>query len=163
MRAKKRHPKSRNARLVPAMMLGIVTIMTAAIVAMATPGIAHGAEITVYKSPLCGCCGNWVKYIRARGHKLTVRNMENLETVKKMAGVPEALRSCHTALVRGYVVEGHVPASDVARLLAQRPKARGIAVPGMPMGSPGMEGRMSERYQVVMFGADGGPKVFSVH
>lgn len=89
--------------------------------------------------------------------------MKNLETVKKMAGVPESLRSCHTALVGGYVVEGHVPAGDVARLLAQRPKANGIAVPGMPIGSPGMEGHVTERYQVMMFGIDGGPNVFSVH
>lgn len=163
MRTKNSGPKSRNARLVPAMVLGLVTVLTSAIVAMATPRLAYGAEITVYKSPLCGCCGNWVEYMRARGHKLTVRNMENLDAVKKMAGVPEALRSCHTALVGGYVVEGHVPAGDVARLLAQRPKAKGIAVPGMPMGSPGMEGHMKEPYQVVMFGTGGAPKVFSVH
>lgn len=163
MRMKIRGPRSRIARFVPDTMLRFATIMTLAIMSMATPNTAYGAEITVYKSPLCACCDNWVKYMRARGHKLTVHNMENLETVKKMAGVPESLRSCHTALVGGYVVEGHVPAGDVARLLAQRPKANGIAVPGMPIGSPGMEGHVTERYQVMMFGIDGGPNVFSVH
>jgi hypothetical protein len=132
-------------------------------VSMPSLRAAYAADSTVYKSPYCGCCVKWVQYMRARGHKLTVHNMENLDKVKKAAGVPEALRSCHTALVDGYVVEGHVPAEDVDRLLAQRPKAKGIAVPGMPIGSPGMEGRRSDPYQVLLFGIDGGPKVFAVH
>ncbi len=158
MGLRNRNSKITNFILVPAMVLGFAAVM-----AVAAPGVAQAVEITVYKSAQCMCCGNWVSYMRRRGYKMTVHNMDNLDTVKKMAGVPDLLQACHTALVKGYVIEGHVPAEDVARLLAERPKARGIAVPGMPMGSPGMEGRRAERYHVVMFGGAGGAKIFSSH
>ena len=95
--------------------------------------------ITVFKSPSCGCCGKWVEYMRSHGFTVATRDMEDLEAIKKMAGVPDGLQSCHTATVGGYVVEGHVPVEAVRRLLRERPKTRGIAVPGMPAGSPGME------------------------
>ncbi len=101
--------------------------------------------------------------MRSQGHAVTSRNMENLDAVKKMARVPEALQSCHTAFVAGYVLEGHVPAADLARLLAERPQARGLAVPGMAGGSPGMESAAAEPYDVMLFQTDGGARVFSRH
>lgn len=125
------------------------------------PGPANAAAITVYKSPWCGCCSKWVDHMRASGHSVVIRKIENLGPIKKMAGVPERLQSCHTAMVEGYVVEGHVPASDVARLLDQRPKAKGLAVPGMPNGSPGMEGGTPDRYDVLLFQPDGSASVYS--
>ncbi len=122
---------------------------------------ARAAEITVYKSPWCGCCEQWIGHMRSEGHAVTTRNMEDLDAIKKMAGVPEDLQSCHTAFVAGYVLEGHVPAADLARLLAERPKARGLAVPGMVGGSPGMDSAAAEPYDVMLFQPDGGARVFS--
>ncbi|MDD9923641.1 MAG: DUF411 domain-containing protein [Boseongicola sp.] len=121
------------------------------------------AEFTVYKSPWCGCCSKWVDHLQANGHMVTTKDIENLDTIKKMAGVPERLQSCHTAIVDGYVVEGHVPAKDITRLLAERPKAKGLAVPGMPAGSPGMEGSAPDKYDVMLFKTDGSADVFSRH
>ena len=114
---------------------------------------AQAAEMTVYKSAYCGCCGSWVDHMERAGHKVKVINTEDMETVKKIMGVPEPLHSCHTAMVDGYLLEGHVPAKDVDRLLAERPKARGLAVPGMPIGSPGMEmpGETPDKYDVILF------------
>ncbi|MBT6093970.1 MAG: DUF411 domain-containing protein [Rhodospirillaceae bacterium] len=117
------------------------------------PAPAQAAEMTVYKSPSCGCCGNWVKHMEAAGHQVKVVNTEDMDAVKAIMGVPEPLHSCHTASVDGYLLEGHVPAKDVDRLLAERPKALGLAVPGMPTGSPGMEmpGTAPDRYEVILF------------
>lgn len=126
---------------------------------LSAPALA--AEITVYKSPWCGCCSKWADHLQAKGHTVTTKNMENLDAIKKMAGVPEGLQSCHTAMVEGYVLEGHVPARDIERLLAERPKAKGLAVPGMPVGSPGMEGGAPERFDVMLFGTDGSTSVYA--
>jgi hypothetical protein len=127
-----------------------------------TPGLA--AEMTVYKDPSCGCCGNWIKHIKAAGHTVKTVNTEDMDRIKKTFGVPEAVQSCHTALVDGYVIEGHVPAADINRLLAERPKARGLAVPGMPTGAPGMEmpDMKPDHYDVYLFNAKGG-SVYSRH
>lgn len=133
------------------------------VIAPSAPARALGAEMTVYKSPWCGCCKKWIAHIRAKGYSVHVKNMENLDMIKKMAGVPDRLRSCHTAMVNGYAIEGHVPAKDVARLLAERPKAKGLAVPGMPAGSPGMEQGAPERYDVLLFQRDGSTSVYSKH
>lgn len=110
------------------------------------------AAIDVYKSPSCGCCGAWVDYIRKAGFEVRVTEMEDLDPVKSKHGVPGDLQSCHTALADGYVIEGHVPVREIRRLLKERPAAVGLAVPGMPSGSPGMEqnGR-KDPYQVVLF------------
>lgn len=138
--------------------------VAAAMLIAATAGQpARAAEIAVYKSPWCDCCEQWIGHMRSQGHAVTSRNLENLDLVKKMARIPEDLQSCHTAFVAGYVLEGHVPADDVARLLAERPKAQGLAVPGMPGGSAGMEGAAAEPYEVVLFRSDGGTRVFSRH
>ena len=128
----------------------------------AGPGAPAGENVlvTVYKSPTCGCCTKWVDHIREAGFRVEVRDTPNVEPVKTEHGLPEHLASCHTALVGGYVVEGHVPADVIRRLLRERPEVAGIAVPGMPMGSPGMEGPSKDPYQVVAFGKDGGTSVY---
>ncbi len=125
---------------------------------------AYAEEVNVYKDPNCGCCMAWVEHLRNSGFKVSVRDMTNLGRIKAEFGVPDQLQSCHTATVDGYIVEGHVPAVDIVRLLAERPKARGIAVPGMPIGSPGMEQeREQEAYDVLMFQDDGTSAIFARH
>lgn len=118
-------------------------------------------EVTVYKSPTCGCCSKWEEHLRKAGFAVISRVTENVDQVKSEKGVPSALQSCHTAVVEGYVVEGHVPAEAIRNLLRNRPKdVKGISVPGMPIGSPGMEGPNPESYEVVTFG-DTGEKVIA--
>lgn len=124
---------------------------------------ADAGEVTVYKTPWCGCCAGWVQHMKTNGYSVRVKDMESLDMVKNMLGIPNPLRSCHTATVDGYVVEGHVPAADVKRLLTERPKVIGISTPGMPVGSPGMEGGTPEAYDVVTFDKKGDVKVFAQH
>ena len=119
--------------------------------------------LLVYKTATCGCCAGWVEHMRQAGFTVDARDLPNnteLMRVKVDAGVPGAMATCHTALVDGYVVEGHVPAEQVKRLLAERPEVAGIAVPGMPIGSPGMEGPGAQPYRVLSFDAQGGSAVF---
>jgi hypothetical protein len=117
--------------------------------------------ILVYKSPTCGCCNGWIEHLEASGFTVDARDVRDLMSVKRDGGVPPAMSSCHTAIVDGYVVEGHVPAEQVKRLLAERPAVAGIAVPGMPIGSPGMEGPNPQPYQVLAFTHDGRTDVFA--
>ena len=131
-------------------------------VVLATPAAAEPAEVHVYKTPNCGCCNGWVDHLREAGFSVRTTNLDDLTDVKRSNGIPPELASCHTAIVGGYVVEGHVPAQDVQRLLAQQPAVSGLAVPRMPIGSPGMEGPKPERYRVLAFGADG-VEVFAEH
>lgn len=123
------------------------------------------AQVVVHKSPTCGCCEDWVEHMRDAGFAVEVRNHDDLTPVKEAAGVPYGLGSCHTAEVEGYFVEGHVPAADVQRLLAERPEARGLTVPGMPLGSPGMEVPSGEvqPYDVLLVTPDGETQVFAHH
>lgn len=118
-------------------------------------------SVTVYKSPTCGCCSKWVDHMRANGFQMTAHDVADIGAVKAKHGVPAEAGSCHTSLVGGYVVEGHVPADAVKRLLAERPKIAGIAVPGMPAGSPGMEvpGRR-DSYSIVSFDRTGQIKIY---
>jgi hypothetical protein len=116
--------------------------------------------ITVFKDPTCGCCNLWVEHLRANGFQVTVQEVQNIGDYKRKYGVPDAARSCHTAIVSGYTIEGHVPAAEIHRLLKERPKAKGLAVPGMPLGSPGMEGARSDNYSVLLFDADGHTSVY---
>ncbi|TXH66835.1 MAG: DUF411 domain-containing protein [Lysobacteraceae bacterium] len=121
--------------------------------------------MVVHKSPTCGCCGAWVEHMRAAGFSVEVRDTDDLGPIKEALGVPYGKGSCHTAEVGGYVVEGHVPAEDVKRLLAEKPHAKGLALPGMPAGSPGMEmpdGR-TEAYTVELIANDGGMTAFARH
>ena len=110
----------------------------------------------VYKTPTCGCCGKWVEHVKTAGFTPAVHELADLSGVKTKAGVPANLQSCHTALVAGYVIEGHVPADVIQQLLRERPKIAGLAVPGMPIGSPGMEqGARTDPYEVIAFTKDG--------
>jgi len=119
--------------------------------------------VRVYKSPTCGCCGKWVEHLRAAGFVVEATNVADVNRYKLEYGVPRQLGSCHTATVGGYVVEGHVPAEDIIRLLNEKPDIVGIAVPGMPLGSPGMEAPNPERYETIAFDAAGNTTVFAVH
>lgn len=113
-------------------------------------------EVTVYKSPTCGCCAEWVTHLRDNGFPVNVEEEVNVQPVKQRLGVPRTLASCHTAVVEDYVVEGHVPAADIKRLLRDQPSLHGLSVPGMPVGSPGMEqGDYVEPYAVVGFNPQG--------
>jgi hypothetical protein len=128
---------------------------------VATPGTA----ITVYKSASCGCCAKWVDHLKENGFAPAVHDEENMDGIKDEMGVPKDLRSCHTALLGAYLVEGHVPAADLRRLLAERPAIVGLAAPGMPRSGPGMAvpGAPHEAYEVVAFGKDGKTRVFAQH
>ncbi len=117
--------------------------------------------MTVYKSPTCGCCTAWIEHVQKAGFTCTVRDLPDLTEVKASFGIPRALESCHTAQIGGYLVEGHVPADLIQKLLRDKPAARGLAVPGMPIGSPGMEGGTPERYQVLLFDKAGTTRVFA--
>ena len=119
-------------------------------------------EVVVYKSPTCGCCSKWVDHMTAAGFKVIAHDTSNMQAVKTKLGVPDAMASCHTSVVNGYVIEGHVPAADIQRLLRDKPKVAGLAVPGMVTGSPGMEGSRSDPYNVMAFG-DGKTSVFARH
>ena len=131
---------------------------------LAAPAFASPDEVVMYKDPNCGCCGKWAEHMRSAGFPVKEVASPRMDLVKQEAGVPEALGSCHTAKVAGYVVEGHVPAADVRRMLAEKPAIRGLSAPGMPLGSPGMEGPYpAERYDVVSFDAQGRSAVFSKH
>jgi hypothetical protein len=118
--------------------------------------------IEVYKSESCGCCINWVEHLRANGFTVKVSNVANPSDYREKFGIPDELGSCHTGLVQGYALEGHVPAREIKRLLAERPKAKGLAVPGMPVGSPGMEveGQGSDAFDVVLIHADAKHSVY---
>jgi hypothetical protein len=120
--------------------------------------------IKVWKTPTCGCCAGWVDHMRQAGFTVEVTDMADLTAIKNERGVAPQLQSCHTALVEGYTVEGHVPAGDVLRMIEERPQIVGIAAPGMPIGSPGMEmGSQRDRYDVVAFQKDGKTSVWASH
>ncbi len=121
--------------------------------------------MTVYRSSTCGCCRKWVEHVTASGYKTAVHDENDMNAVKDRLGVPEGVRSCHTALIDGYLLEGHVPAGDVKRLLTERPKVMGLAVPGMPKSTPGMAvpGDAHEPYETVAFQRDGAISPFAQH
>lgn len=137
--------------------------IAAAIALLSTPLMAAAPpEVQVWKSPTCGCCKDWVTHMEANGFRVVVHETGNT-AMRARLGLPQELGSCHTALVGGYVVEGHVPAEDVKRLLAQKPTALGLTVPGMPVGSPGMDGPVyggrRDPYDVLLVRADAVGKV----
>lgn len=121
--------------------------------------------VIVYKSPTCGCCSGWVDYMKEQGFQVQVHDVNDLNAIKRQFAVPSDLESCHTALHGGYVIEGHVSAEDIRRLLSERPAVAGIAAPGMPVGSPGMEvpGRPADRYNVIAFDKSGARSTFATH
>jgi hypothetical protein len=130
----------------------MITVGTAAALATTRSRGAEGQVITVHKDPNCGCCSGWIQHLRKAGFKTKTVETKNVDAVKTRLGVPSDLAACHTAQVDGYVIEGHVPATALKRFLSEKPTATGLAVPGMPIGSPGMEGGQPEEYNVMLFG-----------
>jgi len=138
--------------------LMIATLLAAPTVTYAVQNLP---QITVYKSPTCGCCTKWIKHLEKNGFNVKTYNSGNMSVVKYEMGVKPKHQSCHTAMVDGYYIEGHVPVNDIKRLLTEKPKAAGLAVPGMTMGSPGMEGNRKDPYSVLLIRKDGVQKVYS--
>jgi hypothetical protein len=130
----------------------------------AITAFAQGApRVEVFKSASCGCCGAWVDHLRENGFEVKTHDVTDVPAQRKKLGMPERLGSCHSAKVGGYVIEGHVPAADIRRLLKEKPRAIGLAVPSMPPGSPGMEGPRSVPYDTLLVGRDGSDRVFAKH
>jgi hypothetical protein len=128
-----------------------------------TPAVAPGTPIKVYKSPTCGCCKSWVSYMGQNGFQVDAVDLDDnaLDAIKRRYGVPGPLQSCHTAIAGKYVVEGHVPADLVHRILRERPAALGLSVPGMVTGSPGMDGPNPQHYDVIIFQKDGSSRSYA--
>ena len=143
-------------------LLGAIAMLAATGV---RPSAQKGAAAQVYKDATCGCCSLWVEHLRKAGFTASVTDAEDMTAIKTKYAVPRQARSCHTAVVDGYVIEGHVPAADVQRLLKERPKIVGIGVPGMPIGSPGMEvaSVKPQAYDVLAFDKAGQTTVFASH
>jgi hypothetical protein len=142
----------------------LVGITLAAWIALAPRPVLGGqATVRVYKSATCECCAKWVEHLKSHGFAVQVTEVPDVDRVKREHKIPDQLASCHTATVGNYYVEGHVPAEDVKRLLKEHPRIAGLAVPGMPIGSPGMEGPNPEPYDVLAVDAKGGTKVFASH
>ncbi|HFD87000.1 MAG TPA: DUF411 domain-containing protein [Gammaproteobacteria bacterium] len=147
------------ARLIAA--FSLLTILGGVSVVMfMQKNTAVAADIEVFKSPTCGCCNKWVAHLKENGFKVAVHNRKNMQQVKVAMGVPHKLESCHTAKVGDYLIEGHVPADVIARMIREKPAIKGLSVPGMPMGSPGMEGPVRDQYNVLAFQADGKTEVY---
>jgi hypothetical protein len=130
-------------------------------VAAGTLAAAAGDTVVVYKSPTCGCCNAWVDHMREHGYTVVTHDTTDLEPIKRQLGVPAGRVSCHTATVRGYTIEGHVPADLIRKLIDEKSRFAGLAVPGMPMGSPGMEGVVKQKYDVIAFDRDGRVEVYA--
>jgi hypothetical protein len=140
--------------------------LTAAAAALSFPVVAKQAlpQVQVFKDPNCGCCGVWVEHMKDAGFSVTVTEVNDTSVARRKYGLPERFGSCHTAVVGGYVVEGHVPADDVKKLLVMKPVAIGLTVLGMPVGSPGMEmGSRKDPYQVLLVAKDGRERVFATY
>jgi hypothetical protein len=141
--------------------LPAVLLLAASSIGAAQTPPAAAAPVAVYKSATCGCCAKWNDHMRTAGFNVNSTDLPDVTPVKDKHGVPAGLRSCHTAVVGGYVIEGHVPADVIKKLLRERPAVVGIAVPGMPSGSPGMEGSRVDPYNVVSFDKSGATKVYA--
>lgn len=145
--------------------------LLAAALLLPAHGVLHAAnprqELEVWKSPHCGCCGDWVEHLEQNGFVVKVHTVDDLDAQRRQLGMPARYASCHTAKVGGYLLEGHVPAADIRRLLHERPAALGLAVPGMPVGSPGMDGPAyggrKDAYSVLLIETGGTAKVFARH
>lgn len=135
-------------------------LAASAAVLLASPALAARDVIEVYKSPTCGCCNKWIEHLRANGFEVLAHDLPDTTESRAKFGVPASLGSCHTARVGGYLIEGHVPAKEIQRLLKERPRAAGLAVPGMPRGSPGMESDIKDPYDVLLFQPNGRHAVY---
>jgi len=137
--------------------------LLALFLALSLPLRSAGPEVTAYKVATCGCCSLWAENLKKNGLQVTMTPVPDMDVYKRKFGVPKHLESCHTAIVEGYVIEGHVPAADIKRLLKEKPPAKGLAAPGMPLGSPGMEsqrGDVRDAFDVLLFTEDGKTTVF---
>ena len=156
---RKKPPQSNSSKRWAIWLSGLVAVLGVLVLLLTQQTVA--ADIVVYKSPTCGCCGKWVEHMEKAGFSVDVENMSDVAPIKRELGVPGRMQSCHTAKVGDYFVEGHVPADLVKRLLADKPDIKGLTVPGMPMGSPGMEGPRKDPYDVIAVGKDGGYRVYA--
>jgi hypothetical protein len=156
--------KRKSGRIIALAVASIALALTTAAARTSPSGTAaKKPTITVYKDPGCGCCKKWIEHLVEHGYRVDAKDTPNMTEIKHTLGVPDALTACHTAVVNGYLIEGHVPASDIDRLLEQKPRVAGVAVPGMPAGSPGMEAAGTQRYQVLTFDKSGKTRVFASH
>ena len=147
-------------------MKSIIMMIVAGLMALPTVYASDATvkDIVVYKNPDCGCCTKWVRYLEQNNYNVTIEDTRDVQAVKRRLGVPEKLAACHTAVIDGYVIEGHITHRDIKRLLLFRPDVTGIAVPGMPVGTPGMEmGDTVESYDVISFDEQGRMEIFSAH
>jgi hypothetical protein len=138
----------------------LAAIASLILLAISSPS-QSGPLVTVFKTPTCACCGKWVEHLRANGFAVKVQEVNDTAGYERQYRVPRTMESCHTAVVNGYTIEGHVPAADIKRLLNEKPKAVGLAVPGMPVGSPGMEAAHSEAFSVFVFDEGGRTSVYA--
>lgn len=141
--------------------LGMIAV--AAIAPLARAGQSPATPIEVWRSAMCGCCGGWIKHLESNGFAPKVNLVDDTSVARRSVGIPARYASCHTAKVAGYGIEGHVPATDIRRLLAEHPKARGLAAPGMPGGAPGMDVPRAGPYDVLLIGNDDSATVFAHH
>lgn len=141
----------------------LAVLLSFAMLGAATAAASAAELVEVYKSPNCGCCEGWTKHLRQAGFEVRTHDVEDVAVSRKRLGMPERYAECHTAKVGNYVVEGHVPAADIKRLLKEKPKAIGLLVPDMPQGSPGMESATPVRYNTLLVKNDGGTTVFAQH
>jgi hypothetical protein len=137
--------------------LGITLIVASTAAADAPP------TVEVWKNPTCGCCTKWIEHLERAGFDVVAHHVADVADARAALGVPQRYAACHTARIAGYAIEGHVPAADIRRLIAERPSSTGLAVPGMPAGSPGMEGAYTVPFQTLLINRDGGTTVFSEH
>lgn len=137
-----------------------IKLVSSALLIFPILGNAANQTVEVYKSATCGCCEEWVKHLRASGFQVNAHNVANPSDTREKMGIPDRLGSCHTAVIGGYAIEGHVPATEIKRLLASKPKAKGLAVPAMPPGSPGMEGPTHMPYDVLLVQNGGSTTVY---
>ncbi|NNG15541.1 MAG: DUF411 domain-containing protein [Gemmatimonadales bacterium] len=157
------NPASRKTAMIGALL--VLAIGVSASVAIVQRPAPSGPAIMVYKTATCGCCSKWIEHLKDHGFTVTAEDVTQKELIllKRDAGVPQELGSCHTAIVDGYAIEGHVPADVILGFLEEHPKAVGLAVPGMPLGSPGMPSDVKEPYDVLQFNASGETKVYTSH
>ena len=139
----------------------LVAITSLIVLAISSPSQSSGPLITVFKTPTCGCCGKWVEHLKANGFTVKVLEVNDTSAYERQYRVPRTMESCHTAIVNGYTIEGHVPGTEIKRLLNEKPKTVGLAVPGMPVGSPGMEAAHSEAFSVLIFDESGHGSVYA--
>ena len=139
------------------------TLLFATVLGSGTALAQSLPPVDVYKSPTCECCGKWIEHLGKAGFKVEAHVINDVPGNRKVLGMPDKFGSCHTAKVDGYLLEGHVPAADVQRLLRERPKAVGLAAPGMPPGSPGMDIPNAPPYDTLLVQADGSSRVFAKH